>query len=162
MKKKVSVCVIGSFLFLAMVIPQVQASTFLGETTWTITISENSGNNNPIGATFTLTGGISKVGGNYYLFQGYLSIPDELPSVLSGAGVLSNDNLILTASSSRNDSEIAKSDTGVIRIVLNKTTLNGTFYEVRTVLDNETNPKTISHGYTIGSINCTGQVLPLQ
>ena len=161
MKTKVCVFSLGAFLFLAMAIPQVQASTFLGQTTWTVTITETS-NDTPPGTTFTITGSISMVGGAYYLFQGYVSPQDDLPYVVSGSGVLINDNLILTLSSSQDHSDNDWSDTGIMRCTINKSNFNGTFYEIQTDLDRAATPKTISHGYTIGTLTCTGGVLPLQ
>jgi hypothetical protein len=157
MKAKVCFWVLGVLLILALTNPPAQASTYLGQYTWTITITESSSELPPF--AITLTGGISKVGGSYYLFQGYIIVPDDFPVMLSGSGVLLEDTLYLTLGDSQNHTDNSSDDTGILRVTINKSTLNGDFYEVSTDLD--TSDKQIQHGYSIGTLQCTGGTLPL-
>ena len=157
MKAKVCFWVLGAWLILALTIPPVQASTYLGQYTWTFTITESSSELPPF--TITLTGGISKVGGSYYLFQGYIIVPDDFPIVLTGSGVLLNDTLYLTLADSQNPTDNSSDGTGILRVTINKSTLDGNFYEVGTDLD--TSYKIIDHSYCIGTLKCTGGTLPL-
>ena len=157
MRKKMTFLVLSIWFLLALTIPNAMADTYLGQTTWTVEISESS--SNPPGVTLTLTGGITRVGGTYYLFQGYVLPPDgDLPFVLSGSGVLIGKNLLLTLTTSQEHTSSWR-DTGVLRATIDKTSLNGSFYEVRTDLD--LSDKTFHREYSLGTLTRTGQAISL-
>ncbi len=135
---------------------------FLGETTWTVTINETYQNNVPIGTTFTMTGAISKLGGNYYLFQGYVLNSGDGPFLLAGSGVLNGGVLYLTLNTSQQhtDSQTdSNRDTGVMHVQVDPSTLSGTFYEVGHDFDRV--PHAFSERFTAGTVTRTGQILPL-
>lgn len=92
MKVKISVLALIAMLFLGLTAANVLAANsfnFLGESTWTVTINERE--QGPITPfDITMTGAISKLGLNYYLFQGVVVPPgaQDNPFFLSGGGTL--------------------------------------------------------------------------
>ena len=157
MNKKITYVILGILLLSVLVISNAWADRYLGETTWTVTITSSSDDNPP--EAITLTGGISRVNSSYYLFQGYVLDPNSLdpPVILSGSGVVIDNNLILTLKVSQ-DHPSGWRDTGVLRATLNRTTLNGTFYEVHTDLSPD---RTYDEGYNIGTLSRSGKTIPL-
>ena len=99
MKKRIAFLMLLSVLCLSVLAASNSwADKYLGETTWTVTITDSSDNQS--NTTFTLTGGINKINSHYFLFQGYVIPPSDLPYILSGSGVLVGNNLVLTLTSS--------------------------------------------------------------
>jgi hypothetical protein len=164
--KPIAVSIMAAAVFiLGLNISQALAGNsfnFLGETTWTVTINETYNNNVTIGTTFPMTGAISKVGGNYYLFQGFVQNSGDGPFLLAGSGVLNGGVLYLTLNSSQQhtDSQTdSNRDTGVMHVQVDPSTLNGTFYEVGHDFDRV--PHAFSERFTAGTVTLTGQVLRL-
>lgn len=155
MKKRITFLTLSALCLSILAISNVWADQYLGETTWTSTITDSS--DNQPNTTFTVTGGIDKINSHYFLFQGYVIPPDDLPYVLSGSGVLTGDNLILTLTSSQEHNS-QWLDTGILQVSLNKATLSGTFYEVRTDLSPI---RTYSDGYSIGTLTLSGKAIRL-
>jgi hypothetical protein len=59
---------------------------YLGKTTWTFTITDHTDPSN-IGLSVTITGGISKVGDEFYQFYGYF-VPNNGPVLFTGGGIM--------------------------------------------------------------------------
>ena len=118
MKVKVSVLALTLVLILGLSSSQVQAVStpqYLGKTTWEITITDDT-NPAKIGAKFTITGGVTKVGDEFYLFQGYV-IPDgDGPFVVSGSGFLNGNTLEFTLSESQRHTSDTWRDSGVMHV----------------------------------------------
>ena len=156
MKKRIAFLMLLSVLCLSVLAASNSwADKYLGETTWTVTITDSSDNQS--NTTFTLTGGINKINSHYFLFQGYVIPPSDLPYILSGSGVLVGNNLVLTLTSSQEHTS-QWCDTGILHASLNMSTLSGTFYEVRTDLSPT---KTYAYGYSIGTLTLSGKEIPL-
>jgi hypothetical protein len=148
---------------------QAQAAstpTYLGQTTWTMNISIDSIDPDKVGTSVTLTGGLTKVGDNYYSFQGYIGnyFTNPLtPMVLSGGGPLINGKLILTLSNSAPVSTDGDRDTGIMNVKLDTASnnyLSGDFSELHfTCLNNNFPP--FEQGVFAGTMTRTGSAIPL-
>jgi hypothetical protein len=132
--------------------------SYLGNTTWSVYITDNTIDPFMVHTTLTLTGGITKVGDNYYSFQGAMMYGTTLMA-LSGGGVLANGALILSVSESM---EFAGGDrdSGVMHFTLNQSDLNGSFTEIHNVYVPGTTPR-VEQGYFAGTLTRTGSMLPL-
>jgi hypothetical protein len=178
MKVKISVLALTAMLFLGLTAANALAGNsfnFLGQTTWTVTISEReTGPVTPF--SITMTGAISKLGPNYYLFQGSVQIPDDNPFFLSGGGSLvtlhdaQTPTLVLTLNTSQLHTDFNR-DTGIMHVEINPSNLNGTFYEVGHDFNRDPNSRSFSQRFTAGSLSTTapfplspsstGSLLPL-
>jgi hypothetical protein len=138
------------------------APQYLGETTWTITNTQDKhGSVNPP-ESGTLKGSITRVGGAYYTMQGYVGQAPDGPSVGSGGGVLIGNLLYLTLSISQKYADTNR-EIGVVHLELDKNTLSGTFYQVARSFDTATagpSPVFTDH-FSGGTVTCTGQPINL-
>ena len=131
MKKKAVVFVFLVSLGLSILgAPSVVAAQYLGETIWTVSITQDE--YGPKSNTSIMTGAITRAGGAYYTMQGYANPPGDAPFILAGGGVLIGQTLYLTLTASQlhTNSPDNWRDTSVVQFQLDKTTLNGTLYEV--------------------------------
>jgi hypothetical protein len=156
---KIAVLALTALIILGLSVSQVLAAnavTYLGKTTWTATITDDTSGHT---GTFTITGGISKVGDEFYLFQGYVLPNDDGPFVLSGSGFLNGTTLVFTLSSSQEHPSKTHRDSGVMHFSIDKTALTGTFYDISTIFDNDA--RTFGQHYTAGDLTRTGPPIPL-
>ena len=164
MKKKAAVCVFLVSLGLSILgAPAVVAAQYLGETIWTVSLTQDE--YGPKSQTHTMTGAITRAGGAYYTMQGYTIVPGDEPLILSGGGVLIGETLYLNLTSSllHTDSPEDWRDSGVVQIQINKTTLNGTFYAVyHNFKLSSTGPSPIfGSGFAAGTVTRTGPAINL-
>jgi hypothetical protein len=141
---------------------RLEASQYLGESTWTLSINQDE--DGPVSPPYvgTFKGCLSHVGGAYYTMQGYVApAPDGMP-ILSGGGVLIGEVLYLTLTVSQTHLSTDR-EGGVVHLELAKTTLNGTLSTVECNFDTATiGPSPVfSHHYSSGTVTCTGPVLNL-
>ncbi|MHB8069242.1 MAG: hypothetical protein ACYDIC_15230 [Desulfobaccales bacterium] len=161
MNRKFSVLALVTLLTLGLSIASALGASvnYLGKTTWTSTITETTVTGVTPGTTFTLTGGISKVGDEFYLFQGYVTSDTDGPYVMSGSGFMMGNTLIFTCSESQQHTG-ANRDSGVMHISIDKTSLNGTFYDIGHDYDRV--QKTWNQRYTAGTLTLSGAPIPLR
>ncbi len=160
MKLKISVLALTALLILGLSTSALAGNSFnfLGESNWTVNITE-SYPDPPMGVIpVPMYGAISKLGTNYYLFQGSIQIPDDGPFLLEGAGNIINGTLYLTLTTSQKHTD-ANRDTGVMHVELDPATLNGNFYEVGHDYNNTFNPR-FSERFTGGTVTCN-KTIPL-
>lgn len=164
MRGKFAVLALTALIILGLSASQalaVNSVTYLGKTTWTIYIDDSYPDATKIGKSFTLTGGVSKVGDEFYLFQGYVASGTDGPFVLSGSGFLMNGStLVFTLSTSQQHTSEPYRDSGVMHVNIDKTSLNGTFYG----LDNDFNTSTRTidpFEYTAGTLTLSGPPIPM-
>jgi hypothetical protein len=165
MKKKISVLTFAVWLILGLSIVGALNATlvnYLGKTTWTVTITDHT-DPSAIGQTFTLTGGISKVGDEFYLFQGYVTFIADDPIVLSGSGFQTGNTLIFTMCRSQGHNTGSTQqywrDGGVVRASIDKTTQNGSFYDIGH--DFNTNTRAFRQRFTAATLTRTGAPIPM-
>jgi hypothetical protein len=157
MKVRIFILVLALFLFLGLSLSPAQATStpvYLGQTTWSGTIT--AGDN--VGQTFTCTGGITRLGDTYYEFQGYVNMPSGV-FVIAGGGVLINGQVIFSVTTSQTHSDSNWHDTGVMRVTLDQSTLNGTSYEIGH--DYDTGTPQYGERYTATTLTRTGPMIPL-
>lgn len=129
--KKASIFVCTMVLLLVFLcVPGWGAPRYLGESTWTITITMDEDGQVSGSNTGTVKMAITQMGGSYYTVQGYLEMPDDGPFILSGGGVLIGDTFYFTVTGSQKHTDSDWRDTDIMQIQMNKDTLNGTFYSV--------------------------------
>lgn len=159
MKRKFSVLVLVALLILGLSNTSALSGTvnYLGKSTWTATITESTVAGNNPGDTFIITGGISKVGDEFYLFQGYVTPNTDGPFVVSGSGFMMQNTLVFTASESQQHTGASR-DSGVMHISINKADLSGTFYDIGT--DYDLGQHTWNHRYTAGTLTLSGSHIP--
>ena len=115
-----SILAVAACLSLGLGVANLEASQYLGEVTWQ--------GLQPGVSSFSMTGGLSRVGGAYYEIQGRAS-SGENSVIFSGGGVLSGNTLKLVVTMiGENNSEVS-----TMRINVDKNTLNGTFLQVTTL-----------------------------
>ncbi len=162
MGRRISILALTALLVLGLSIANAQAVNsvnYLGKSTWTVTITESTTVPSNVGATFTITGGVSKVGDEFYLFQGYVTAGTDGPFVLSGSGFLMGTTLKFTLSTSQEHTNSQWRDSGVMHVSMDKTTLNGTFYEV--ALHYDRGAKKFDQSFTAGTLVRSGSPIPL-
>ena len=168
MRVIVSTLVLTLALILGMVGSPARAAstpTYLGQSSWTLNIQYDDIDPDKVGTTVTLTGGLTKLGDNYYSFQGYISnyFSDPLtPMVLTGGGAVINGKLILTLSNSAPQLSFGDRDAGLMNLNLDTASnnyLNGSFSELHSVSLNNTPP--FSQGVFAGTMTLTGNRIPL-
>jgi hypothetical protein len=164
MTKKTVVCAFLVSLGLSILgAPAVVAAQYLGETTWTMTKTQDK--NGPVipPKAFTCTGAITRMGGVYYTMQGYGGNASAGGNpIFTGGGVLIGNLLYLTLSYSQLQTSTVR-ETGVIHLELDKTTLNGTFSDVAHNFDISTegpNP-VFSDFFAAGTLTRTGPFINL-
>jgi hypothetical protein len=108
--------------------PSQGAAQYLGQSTWTVSVTQNE--HGTVSESATMTGAVPHVGGAYYTMQGYANVHGDGPFILSGGGVLIGETLYLNLATAQLHTDNDWRDTGVMHVQLDKTTLNGTFYEV--------------------------------
>jgi hypothetical protein len=109
----ISILAAAAFLILGLGAANLEASQYLGEVTW-------QGSQPGVG-NFTMTGGLSRVGGAYYEIQGTgYSVDNSV--IFSGGGVLSGNTLKLVVTMMGDDNRAS-----TMRITLDKNSLNGSF-----------------------------------
>jgi len=161
MKGKYSVLALTLVLILGLSSAQAQAAstpTYLGKTTWTATITDDT-NSNKIGATFTITGGVTKVGDEFYLFQGYVIPNGDGPFVISGSGFLNVNTLEYTLSESQWHTSETWRDSGVMHVSIDKTNQNGAFYDIGHDFDQGT--RAWDQRFTAGTLSLSGSPIIL-
>jgi hypothetical protein len=161
MKKKITVVALSALLILGLSAVNVFAGNsfnFLGETTWTVTVNEReTGSVTP--QVISMTGAISKLGTNYYLFQGSVQMQGDNPFIVAGGGSIVNGTLYLNLATTQKHTDNQDSgtnsyrDTGTMHVeITDLTNLSGTFYEVQHDFDRVS--KTFSEGFTAGTVSC--------
>ena len=160
MKTRFLVLALTALLILGMSITSALGTnvTYLGKTTWTATVSDTTVTGVKPGDTFTITGGISKVGEEFYMFQGYVTPNTDGPFVVSGGGFLMGNTLIFTCSEAQQHTGASR-DSGVMYITLDKTTLAGTFYDIGN--DFDLSQRTFNQRYTAGNLALSGTPIPM-
>jgi hypothetical protein len=156
MKNKFFALTLAILLILGLSFSGVQAGSvnYLGKTTWTFSITDST-NSSDIGNTGSITGGISRVGDEFYLFQGDLINNPYI--ILSGSGAMIGNNLMLTLSTSQ--WQPSHRDTGVMHIIIDKSTLNGTFFHIANEFD--MNSRILSRSFLAGTLTRSGSIIPL-
>ena len=160
MKKKFFVLALALLLVLGLSISNALAAnnvTYLGKSTWTAKILDDT-DISQLNVEFTVTGGISKVGDEFYLFQGYVTTGMSGPFIMTGSGVLIGETLYFTLVESQQHAGDDR-DGGVMHVEINKTTQNGTFYDIGH--DFNITSRAFSERYTSGTLTRTGSAIPL-
>ena len=137
MKRRILILALTALLLLGLSFASALAAssvTYLGMSTWTATITDDT-DSGQLGATFSVTGGISKVGDEFYLFQGYVNPGNDGPFIMSGSGILIGNTLYFTLAESQQHTD-SNRDGGVMHVEIDKTTQNGTFYDIGHDFDN--------------------------
>jgi hypothetical protein len=106
----------AAFLSLGLGAANLEASQYLGEVTW---------QGSQPGVSFTMKGGLSRVGGVYYEIQG-TGASAESSVIFSGGGVLSGNTLKLVVTLVGD----GNSEISTMRITVDKDSLNGSFMQV--------------------------------
>jgi hypothetical protein len=162
MKGKMAVLALTLVLILGLSSSQAQAAStpqYLGQTTWTAYINQSTDPEN-LNVSFPVTGGITKVGGNFYLFQGYVAPDGEKPFVLAGSGVIINNRLLLNLSTTQDHSPGSWRDTGMMQVNLDTAAgqnyLSGTFYEVGHDFNPSGGEEPFDQRFTGGTLTLSG------
>jgi hypothetical protein len=162
MKKGVFALIVMAVLYLVLLgAPCWGGPQYLGQSTWTFSITlRESG---PVSESASMTGAITRMGGTYYSFQGYVSLPDDGPIILAGGGVLVGDILYLNLTCTQKHTENDWRDTEIIHLELDKSTLNGTFYSVGQDFDESTAGTTqdFDSRFQAGTLTRTGSPIVL-
>jgi len=81
------------------------------------------------------------------------------PFLMGGSGVLVGDTIEFTLTGSQKHMVSGWRDRAVMHLIVDKTTLNGTFYAIRR--DFNTNTQEWSQNFTSGTFTLTGPTIPL-
>jgi hypothetical protein len=167
MKVKISVLALMLVLISGLDNSAVLAAatpSFLGKTTWNLYVTEYTLDQGMAGRTLNLTGGITRLGENYYSFQGtmpFVTTAGTSLMVLSGGGSLVDGQLIMSVSESMQfEGAITDRANGVMHFILNQSDLNGTITEV-SILRLGTPSHPYLNGYLAGNLTRTGPMIPL-
>lgn len=161
MKAKIAALIVTVVLLLGPVGSAALAAgsvTYLGKATWTALITDSTDPDN-INVSFSFTGGISRVGDEFYLFQGYANTPDG-PFVMSGSGFLNGSTLVFTLSESQQHTGSTWRDTGVMHVSIDKSSLNGSMYDIGTDFDSGPARTFGQHRYTAATLTHSEGTIP--
>ena len=161
-KGTVALVIMGAVCLLLLGASSPGVAQYLGETTWTLTITQDEHGPVTPPVTVTMKGCITRQGGAYYTVQTFVDpAPDGNP-IGSGGGILVGDWLYLTLAHSQKHLSTER-ETGVTHVELDKATLNGTWYQVVRSFNTATAGETpvFKDHYWAGTITCTGQVINL-
>jgi len=160
MKTRFVVLALTSLLILGLNITGALGTNvnYLGKSTWTATVTQTTVQGVPVGTKFTITAGISKVGDEFYMMQGYVTTDTDGPFVISGSGFLMGTTLIFTCSESQQHTGVNR-DSGVMHFSINKTDWSGSFYDIGH--DYDTAQGTFDSRYTAGTLVLSGAPIPL-
>ncbi len=156
MRGTIALLSLTTLMILGLSVSNVQAVNsvnYLGKTTWTATITDDT-KAQKIGTSFTITGGISKVGDEFYLFQGYVTAGTDGPFVISGSGFMMGTTLVFTLSESQEHTSDTWRDGGVMHVSVDKSSLNGTFYDIGHDFDQGT--RAWDQRFTAGDLALSG------
>ena len=162
MRTNITLLLVSSLIIMGLYAPNTLAGSpvnYLGKTTWTINITDST-QQSDIGMSGTLTGGISKAGAEFYLFQGYIIVPNDGPVVMSGSGFMSGNTLTLTLCVSQFHTSNSWRDGSVLHISIDKTTLDGTFYEIGYDFNTDPDDRIFDNRYSAGTLTRTGPAVP--
>jgi len=161
MKRRICVLALTALFILGLSIANALGASvnYLGKTTWIATITDDTKPQH-IGTTFTLTGGVSKVGDEFYLFQGYVIPGNEGPFIVSGSGVMIENTIFFTLSESQKHTDTWR-DGGVMHVEIDKTTQGGTFYDIGHDFNTDSGSRTFDQRYTAGTLALSGSPIPL-
>jgi hypothetical protein len=159
-KEKVALAIMGLMWLLLLGTPSPGAAQYLGETTWTVSLTQDE--HGAKTETLSMTGAITRMGGAYYAMQGYVNVPNDGPVILAGSGVLIGEYLYLNLTSTQYHPDNWR-NTGVVQVQMNRSNLNATFYEVGNSFDlGSIGPSpTFGSYFTVGSLTRTGPLLVL-
>jgi hypothetical protein len=161
MRGKITVLVLTALMILGLSVSNalaVNAVNYLGKTTWTAEVTDDN-ILDKIGQSFTNTGGISKVGDEFYLFQGYITVGTDGPFIMSGSGIMVGTELVFTLSESQQHTSITWRDSGVMHVTINTSTQNGTFYDIGHDFDPDT--RQFDNRFTAGNLTLKGPAINL-
>jgi hypothetical protein len=127
-KGTVALIVMAALWLVPLGTPCWGAPQYLEQSTWTLSITLRE--HGPVSESASMTGAITRMGGTYYSFQGYVNVQDDGPFILAGGGVLIGDILYLNLTGTQKHTGNDWRDTEVLHAELDKTTLNGTFFSV--------------------------------
>lgn len=155
MRGKIAVLALTALIILGLSASQALAVnnvTYLGKTTWTATITDDTDATKK-GGTFIVTGGISKVGDEFYLFQGYVISTPDGPFVMSGSGFLNGTTLEFTLAESQKHADTWR-DSGVMHVSIDTSKWTGSFYDIGHDFDTGTLGSTnhFDQRYTAGTL----------
>lgn len=165
MKVKISVLALTAVLLMGLSTNAlaVNSFNFLGESSWTVNQTESFPDPPQGILPIPMTGAISKLGPNYYLFQGCIQIPNDGPFLLAGSGNIIGSTLYLTLSTSQkhtdNPQQSSFRDSSVIHCELNVSDLSGTFYEVGHDFDRVSNH--FSERFAAGNLSAANPFINL-
>lgn len=165
MRGKLAVLALIALIILGLNVSQVLAAnavTYLGKTTWTATITDDT-NSTKINQTFTVTGGISKVGDEFYLFQGYVMPNGDGPFVMSGSGFLNanTNTLEFTLSESQQHTSETWCDSGVMHVTIKTSDQSGSFYDIGHDFNPAVGQRVFDERYTAGTLALKGSPINL-
>lgn len=138
--------VVAAFMVWGMSVSPLWASQYLGEITWNYV--------DDLGHSFTLKGGLSKMGGTYYSLQGQGN-PATGTIIFSGGGTLVNNILMLSGSATmvETNENGEYHDPSVWRMDLDQS-YNGTMWMVTTWYNPAFSPP-FGNSYNTGTLTKT-------
>lgn len=164
MKKGMFALLVMTALWLVpLAAPCWSGPQYLGQSTWTISITLRENGTVEPAESASMTGAITRMGGTYYSFQGYVILPDDGPFILAGGGVLIGDIIYLNLTGTQKHTDNNWRDTEVLHAQLDKTTLNGTFYSLGHDFDESTAgiAKDFDSRFQAGTLTRTGSPIVL-
>jgi hypothetical protein len=161
-KATVTLFILAAVCMVLLSAPSRGLAQYLGESTWTSSVTYNK--HGTASGSFSMTGAITRMGGTYYTMQGYTILPNDGPLILAGGGVLIGETLYLNLTVAQQHTDNSWRDTGVLHLQLNKTTLNGTFYDVGHDFDTDSiGPSPVFDSrFETGTVTLTGPPISLE
>ena len=124
-KGKIVFFCIATLCLVFMCMPSWGAPQYLGESTWTLTITMDEHGVVSEDFSGTVKMAITRMGGTYYTVQGYVDIPDDGPFIMTGGGILMGETIYLSLSGSQQHTDNNWRDTGILHVGSYKSSFNG-------------------------------------
>ncbi len=113
------------FLLLNLLLASPAEAQYLGEVTWTATITETESGLLDPPVNLSVQAGLTRVGGRYFSLHGCLNSTESL--IISGNGVLVGEIIKITGSLSLLPAGSSGRITGILQAEINRISLNGSF-----------------------------------
>jgi hypothetical protein len=123
---------------LGMTVSQAAEIKYLGEVTWTATITEKTEGQTSEEPPFSITVGITQLGASYsgtsyYIVQGTVNLPDDPLVILSGGGRNIGNDLVFSLTGAQDGSNWFGGS--ILYVKVDKTSFNGSFKVITNEFD---------------------------
>lgn len=142
------VMLVTAMVFPAMTTNVAWSATMDGDFCWNLTITDSSGGD--VGSVSNLKMHMKALDAYTFAAQGTINNPADGPMILGGTGRMGKPTIYLNLDMTKTSKSGPSREAGVVRLLLNSTSYNGSFWYVGTNYDLTTHQ--FENNYTAGTM----------